>query len=293
MNGIGKSNRTDFKKMYFLDRNLIIKMDVYNNILKGKCKSMSEKDTMVIRDLREKDKSKNIFTPIFSLFEGSKRQIREVNEINNDIKRELLILGTFFKKATIDDCLLDNNMYKLFLEAMGSIGHREKIKSHIDFLKEVSLIIPEKVKSIERDKKRYEIIYAAKKYNIGVSNPIVIAPLVWLYGSEMGNGILKIAQGIDDLSGYNGVMDIECFSNFLFIVGEKNNIDSLNHPSKINIHNYEFLTNDKSLNEFFRCFDFSTARSNLTPSYRRMSISLSNFGKNKIPREVIEFYKSL
>lgn len=292
MNGISKSKRTNFKKMYFLDRNLIIKMDIYNDIKKGKREKMPENDRMIIRHLREKDKKKNVFTPIFSLFEGSKKQIREASEINNDIKRELLTLGTFFKKTIIDDSFLDSDMHELFLEAINSEEHRIKINSHINFLKEISLIIPRKVGSRERDKKKDEIINVAKKYNIGVRNPIVMATLTWVYGSEIGNGILKIAKGINDLSGYNGVMDIDYFSNFSFIVGRKNNIDNLNYPSKININKYEFLTNDKSLNKFFKCFDFSTARSNSTPNCRRISINFSAFGKNNIPREVIEFYKS-
>jgi hypothetical protein len=58
-------------KLYFLDRNIIIAIKRYNELIRRRRDKIPENDMKIILSLKSKDKKKNMFTPLLSIMEGT------------------------------------------------------------------------------------------------------------------------------------------------------------------------------------------------------------------------------
>jgi len=270
-----------FKELYFLDKNIMIYIENYNkNPIAGKNDIISHLITL--------DSSDNKFTPILSILEGSRKGKDNIININNDIERNIYQLKLFFKYSYIDTSLQDVNQIRNFLAMKNSVEYKQIIKLYISFLEEINPLL-KKVRKEERSEVRDMIIEKSKKYNISIYHPIVIAALAWVYGDNLGANILKISKK----DHYNAVMDISHLSNFLFIIGLINEEQRFPNYPGIFISQYKFLTNDKMLEKYFKCFDLSTVDSKLSYDSRKISISFSQFGIENLPKKLISYYENI
>lgn len=274
-------------KLYFLDRNIIIAIKRYNELIRRRRDKIPENDMKIILSLKSKDKKKNMFTPLLSIMEGTSGKEEDTEKIKTNIEKEFHELAKFFKKSYIESSLIKSNTREKFLKAITSIGHRHQICCWIQFLKETNFYLS---KNICQDRKLYitnEILEIAKKYDIDKKHPIVIAALAKLYGDNTGQKILKFKQKAERKNFYNSVMDINCLWRFLRLTG-KNNISQYKYKLQ-----FKFITGDKGLDIFFNYFDFLETRVEGNDFDAKLYFSLSQYGKNNLPKELIEFYEKL
>jgi len=274
-------------KLYFLDRNVIIAIKRYNELTIRKRDKIPKNDTKIISFLKREDTKKNMFTPLLSIMEGSSGKEEDAKEIKENIKKEIRELSKFFKKSHIESSLIKPHIRESFLRAMTSVGHKYQIYCWIQFLKEANYHLS---KNIRQDRKSYianEILKIAEKYDIDINHPIIIAALAKLYGDNTGQKILKFKSKEEEINFYNSVMDINCLWRFLRLTG-KNNISPYKHKLQ-----FKFITGDKGLDRFFNYFNFLETRVEGDGFDAKLYFSLSQYGKNNLPKELIEFYRKI
>jgi len=114
-------------KLYFLDRNIIIAIKRYNELIRRRRDKIPENDMKIILSLKSKDKKKNMFTPLLSIMEGTSGKEEDAEKIKTNIEKEFHELAKFFKKSHIESSLIKSNTREKFLKAITSIGHRHQI----------------------------------------------------------------------------------------------------------------------------------------------------------------------
>ena len=268
------------KTLYFLDRNIISIIKDINSR-----KEIKDDDKKKFsQELRNLDCKSNIFTPIFSLFEGEHGRMESSDEISKTVEKEVEALIYFFRKADIDKSFIEENLKQSFYEAKNSPDYKANFKDKENFLKEVNhyLYQPQKDRIdagnriIEIQKNNY-----AKYFN--KSHPVVIAALCCLYENNVCNKILKPKKDIENTNYYNSAMDFHHFTTFVHIRSAIEGKHSKRYNAKIHC---EFLSRDKSLNEFFSWFDLNKSNSKMKNGALIANMVLNKKGLETIPREV-------
>lgn len=273
--------------IYVLDRNII-------SIIKDRNanKSITDKNKQNILDcLNRINCSKSIVSPIFSLFEGQHGRMECVDEISDTVNKELEALEIFFGRKKVDRSLIESEAFlSLFKTVKNSNEYHKNIKAKINFLNDINkylyqplhtrarLDIRDKIISIQREK------YGNYFDNF---NPIVIAALCCIYGSNVCRKILKPKEDINKTNYYNAVMDFQHFDLFVYISGKMEG----KYNKKYNAKNHlVFLSGDKNLNNFFSWYDVYHSKSLFIDGVLKSKMMLSKTGALNIPNELNSFF---
>ena len=259
-------------KLYFLDRNIMSFIREYNERQDMNKIRRNDKKEIILK-LKSEDKKFNQFTPLLSIIEGCKiGQENDSEEIYNNLNIEIQELKVFFQNAYI---LLPNK--EVLLSIISSYRHKDDIGRLVNFLYEANLSnqVPQK----DRKNKVNEILNIALKNNIEKYHPIVIAVLIWIYGNESIQKILKFGQNKNREHFYNPVMDIYNLYRFSRLVA-RNNDSKYKHALE-----FKFMTHDKGLEEFYKYFDFSKIVFREGDS--DIHIPFSKYGEKILPKEIL------
>lgn len=262
-------------RVYFLDRNII-------SIIKDSNLNRKQKDRnkfYILKKLREIDKKGSFITPILSIMEGECGKIEDKSkQIEYVIDTELSELKKFFHNAECDEAFKLSFMKELLV--VGKLGedYKNNIKNKEKFLKDVRCLIlnlPKKEKIKERIN---QILDVASNHNLSRDNPMVIACILSICGDIQCKKIIKPNKE----KYYNAAMDFTHFLRFSFLKSKFTY--TCRRGKNENVH-CKLITGDIALNNFMKYFDFDTVNGDFLPhdfGYR-VTISLSEYGKKKIP----------
>lgn len=278
-----KFTKPSGKCIFFLDRNII---SMIKDINLGK--DMSDEHKQDILDkLNRIDQRENIITPILSVFEGEHGRLDTEDEIKNTVKKETYVLKNFFKKATVDKSIY-KELLPLFLEGKLSPEFNIDIFNKIKFLQVVNAYIYQPVSPAVRAEFKDNIVNHLSEFKIDKCNPIVVAVLCTLYGNEVCRKILKPKEDVNKTNYYNAVMDFQHFSIYATLAGQMKGNYSGKQGAFIDC---QFLTSDKSLNEFFTWFNYNKVNSSIDNGFINIDIAISEKGISNIPDELKDLFE--
>lgn len=289
------------KTLYFLDLNILIYIEKYNNNELNLKDDNLKENKENIEKLKELDNCNSIFTIITSALEGRSGDIEYNEEImNNEVEKHYKNLSIFFKRAVIDKSIMKNpELNKLFIHAKKDIETIDTLKSKNDFLEDILPILKkldENEKITCRQTLRDNILHIAQKYQLNEYSPMVMYSLYMIHTNNVKK-IIKTDRKVNKkrvFGNYNSIMDFQHFHLFLASAAELNNKYIQKYCANIIC---KFLTNDKALNAFLENFDLDLIKSS---SYQNDGISITIDFKNEdkwnkfinfFPSELADFYR--
>lgn len=203
---------------------------------------------------------------MFSLIEGQTGHQENKDEINETRIKEIKELENFFGAEKVDryfnSSMLDN-FYKFKLDDV----HCNDIKNKEEFLKKINKLIICKSKLSDKKvmrEKKGEILKEACKLRINRRDPIIKATLMCLYNNETCRKIIKSKKNEDEFKTYGAVLDLYHFTLFTYLSAYFKYICKYEFKYYGYCHyriyfKMKFLTDDRSLKEFFSWFDLENS----------------------------------
>lgn len=245
--------------IYFLDRNII---SLIKEINSGK--DISKQKQEVLNELEKiKNDINSRVTPIFSLIEGQTGHQENKDEINETRIKEIKELENFFGAKKVER-YFNSNMLDDFYNFKQSPDHINDVKNKEKFLKEINGLIINKLKKEVMCKKREEILRKAWEFKIDRNDPIIKVALMCLYNNETCRKIIKPKKNEDEFKTYGAVLDLYHFTLFTYLSA----YFKYSFKYEFKYYGYchyriyfkmKFLTDDRSLKEFFSWFDLENS----------------------------------